>query len=184
MKIAIFTKTKISLKAFNIYLVMQYLRTLIFFIIIFATLIVNAQNSGFDYYDPAFSNPVDELTTPEIKMKRQPQIRLLTGTGFGTSFNRTSSFSTFFAPVVSYPISDRFNINAGVVIMNTRITSGIEKMGNFNMNGRSLFAGFDYRLSDNVSIGGSIQMNQGLSPFHSPFASPGIMRTGSPMMGW
>jgi hypothetical protein len=154
---------------------------------------VSAQDFTDDYYNPTqpvFNKPAEELNSTEFKAK--PQFGLMTGASIG-SFGRGNSFSsTFMAPYLSYAISPRINFSAAAIIGNTNFHPGNDFNQGFNSSGfnsQSFMIGMEYKITENLRVGGSIQMNQGIGGFgNNAFGSPmmgGPFSPGfSPFMGW
>jgi hypothetical protein len=155
----------------------------------FCFLFASTQNHTEDYYNPTeklFTKPSEEVTTTFNKSK--PQIGVMTGTSIGT-FGKGNSFSsTFMAPYLRYSISSKLNLNAAAIFGNTNLTAVPDASQNWpnNFNQKALMVGMEYKITEHLRIGGSIQMNQGVGDanFRSPFFGNPMSSGFSPFLGW
>jgi hypothetical protein len=107
--------------------------------------------------NPDYVMPFDSLTTKD-KMHYSFEV----GAGFGKSTYGGDYFSTYYRPMVSYAVSPKFSINAGL----TYINSSVNNMGVINDSRYQLFSGNisqynafiggEYQLTDRLSVGGSV----------------------------
>ncbi|MBA3899369.1 MAG: hypothetical protein H0X62_04025 [Bacteroidetes bacterium] len=163
---------------------------------VFSFTVVSAQTVTDDYYDPsepfepAFNKPADDLNTSAFKPK--PQIGFMTGASIGSFGGGHSFSSTFMAPYLTYALSPRMNFSAAAIIGNTNFHGGNDVNQRFSPNGfksQSFMVGMEYKITEHLRVGGSIQMHQGPGGFgNNAFGSPmmgGPFSPGfSPFMGW
>ena len=101
----------------------------IIFILTASCGLLQAQSQGFTL--PRFSDqgtrfinePVIDTVPGLPDNSGQWHVNMNMGTVFGTTFGGGSVFSTYFAPEVSYDVSQRFRVKAGVMMVNNFNTS-------------------------------------------------------------
>jgi hypothetical protein len=140
-------------------------KAVIFIFVILTSLSITAQEKDFDYYSPeetTFKKPSDELKT--TLAKPQPKIGFMTGASIG-SFGGGNSFSnTFACPFLMYPVSSRLNLTAAAIFSNSQFSGMEGRMNPGGFNGRSFMVGLEYKITENLSIGGAIMHREGLMP--------------------
>jgi len=98
------------------------------------------------------------------------------GTGFGSNFNGNSAFSTYVAPAVSYNVSSRFRLKAGVSVNNYYgdpyygFYDTYHSTGNTNLTTTSVFLQGDYLLSNKFMLSGAVYKE--FSPFDANVSDP------------
>jgi hypothetical protein len=98
------------------------------------------------------------------------------GTGFGSNFKGNSAFSTFVAPAVSYNVSNRFRLKAGVSVNNYfgepyyGMYDTYHSLANTNLTTTSVFLQGDYLLSNKFILSGAIYKE--FYPFNANVSDP------------
>jgi hypothetical protein len=107
--------------------------------------------------NPNYVIPFDSLTTKD-KMQYSFQV----GAGFGTSTYGGNYFSTYYQPMVSYAVSPKFSIQAGLTYINSSVNNlsvindSRYQLFSGNISQYNAFIGGEYKLTDRLSVGGSI----------------------------
>jgi len=101
--------------------------------------------------------PFDSLTT-----KDKLHYSFTMGAGFGTSNTYGNYFGTFYKPTISYDVTPRFSINTGIIYANSSVNN-LPVVSDYNYQLFSgnisqyyTFIGGQYKLTDKLSVGGSI----------------------------
>lgn len=98
------------------------------------------------------------------------------GTGIGSNFRGNTAFSTYVAPAVSYNVSNRFRLKAGVSINNYfgdpyyGFYDTYHSSGNTNLTTTSVFLQGDYLLSHKFMLSGAVYKE--FSPFNASVSDP------------
>ena len=101
--------------------------------------------------------PFDSLETKD-KMHYSFEV----GAGFGRSNTYGNYFSTYYKPMVSYDVSPKFSINTGITYVNSSvenlpvISDYNYQLFSGNISQYYAFVGGKYKLTDRLSVGGSI----------------------------
>ena len=99
----------------------------------------------------------DSLTT-----KDKLHYSFTMGAGFGTSNTYGNYFKTFYQPTISYDVTPRFSIYTGITYANSSVTNFPVvsdynyKFFSGNISQYYAFVGGHYKLTDKLSVGGSI----------------------------
>ena len=106
---------------------------------------------------------------PELFPAKKISYGLQAGTMFTSSSGYGSSFCTFISPHLTYPITHRFRISAGISIINTSLNnlrpyyyepSGISYNGNFTS--AIIFLNGQYQMNQRLLINGTVFKEIGL----------------------
>lgn len=97
------------------------------------------------------------------------------GTGFGSNFHGSSSFSTFVSPSLAYNLTSRFRLKAGVTVFNNfggPLYPAYDYYSPMMSNGTttSVFVQGDYLLSNKLMISGALYKD--FSTFNSHITDP------------
>ena len=132
------------------------------FLLTFLTVSVFGQTKGSndDEYvreEVEYVIPFDSLETKD-KMHYSFEV----GAGFGQSNTYGNYFSTYYKPTISYDVSPRFSINTGLIYVNSSVenmpvaTDYNYQLFSGNISQYYAFVGGKYKLTDKLSVGGSI----------------------------
>ena len=152
----------------------------VFVFILYAGILLAQSSKDFKYSDQEkteYFSPIDE----KITQKNKTNFQLITGTSIGMMSGKNSFVNIFVASHLSYSLSPVLNINASAMFANTRFQSTSDKSltqsGTFN--NRNFMVGMDYKISEKITIGASLQIHNGMngmntlgqpfSPTFSPF---------------
>ena len=128
-------------------------------ILLSSSAIAQTEDDNSDEYvlEEEYVLPFDSLKTKD-KMHYSFEV----GTGFGNSSIYGNYFSTYYRPVVSFDVSPRFSVYTGL----TYVNSSVDNIPVLSESGYQLFSGsisqYDafiggkYKLTDKLSVGGSI----------------------------
>ncbi|MFL5762466.1 MAG: hypothetical protein ACJ77K_00910 [Bacteroidia bacterium] len=130
------------------------MKKVFFFSLLFLSAASYAQTTTDDYFDPA---------KPKLKPKDRISGSISAGTGVST-FNKSTYYSAFIAPKISYQLNDRFKMNFGLMhysitgntFMPLSSTEALYNPSRRNASGNLLFAGGEYKLSRRVTFGGAV----------------------------
>ena len=114
-------------------------------------------NEDYVIENPDYVTPFDSLTTKD-KIHYSFQVGVL----FGKSAYNGNYFSTYYKPLISYDVSPKVSINTGLTYMNSSVNNvGVINDSQYqlfsgNIAQYNAFIGAEYKLSDRLSVGGSI----------------------------
>jgi hypothetical protein len=117
--------------------------------------LANAQIANDDYY-PSLK--------PKLLSADRVSASLMAGTSVSFS-NKYNSVSTFIAPKISYQLTDKFHLIAGLIhytsYPNSLLQNGNEKnnCGQKNYSSNLVFAGGEYQLSTKLTVSGAVLTN-------------------------
>jgi hypothetical protein len=136
---------------------MNFGRLNIVFILLFFASIVSAQTTE---NSDEYVIPFDSLET-----KDKINYNFEMGLKLGSSNNFGSTFSTYYKPSVSYQVSKKLIINTGLLYVNSDVNSypvnsetGFQLFSG-NISEYYAFVNAQYRLTDKLSVGGSVYYN-------------------------
>jgi len=102
------------------------------------------------------------LTADSLTLKDKMHYSFGMGVGFGKSSGYGDYFSTYYKTMVSYDVSPRFSINTGLMYVNSTVTN-VPIVSDYryqffsgNISQYYAFVGGEYKLTDRLSVGGSI----------------------------
>jgi hypothetical protein len=106
----------------------------------------------------------DEYVLPfdTLKAKDKLHYSFSMGAGFANSSSYGNYFSTFYRPTISYDVSPKFSVNAGITYVNSSVNNlPIRSDYNYqlfsgNISQYYAFVGGQYKLTEKLSVGGSI----------------------------
>ena len=102
------------------------------------------------------------LSFDSLKTKDKMHYSFEVGAGFGHSSMYGNYFSTYYKPMVSYDVSPKFSINAGITYVNSSVDNiPVVSEYNYQLFSGSIsqyyaFIGGKYKLTDRLSVGGSV----------------------------
>ena len=102
------------------------------------------------------------LSFDSLKTKDKTHYSFETGAGFGRSSAYGNYFSTYYKPMISYDLSPRFSVNTGLSYVNSSVDN-IPVVSDYgyqlfsgNISQYYAFVGGQYKLTDKLSVGGSV----------------------------
>jgi len=117
--------------------------------------------------------PEDEYVLPFDSLKTKDKMHYSFSTGVGMSFSNSfgNSFSTYYSPNVSYEVSPRLDVSAGMTYVNSDV-SNFRTINDFgyrpftgNISQYYTYISARYQLNERLKIGGSVFYN--LTDFNS-----------------
>lgn len=121
-------------------------------------------------------------------LKKKSDFSLQFGSSFLTTSGYGSSLVTFISPGISYPVSSRFKVNAGITFVNTTLfdvkpysSLFTEQTWNANFTDAILYVNGQYMLNNRITLSGSAFTTINLwqkSPGYNPglnFDSKGLI---------
>tara|TARA_B100000809_G_scaffold62623_1_gene59388 strand:+ start:1221 stop:1862 length:642 start_codon:yes stop_codon:yes gene_type:complete len=120
-----------------------------------------AQSDSSQVEDYVIENPDYVVPFKSLTTKDKMHYSFGMGVGFGTSTDG-DYFSTYYQPMISYDVSPKFTINTGLTYINSSvnnvpvITDYQYKLFSGNISQYNAFIGGEYKLSERLSVGGSI----------------------------
>lgn len=135
------------------------------FLFLTVSIISIAQTSNDDYYGAPEKQ--------KLLSKDRVSASITAGTGVNFSSNtKSTSFTTFIAPKISYQLSQKFKLNVGLMhysaspnsVLYMNRNEAIFNSSNKNISGNLVFVGGDYQLNKRIILSGAVMMNaNGLS---------------------
>ncbi len=120
-----------------------------------------AQTDSEEVDDYVIENPDYVVPFDSLSTKDKMHYSFGMGAGFGKS-TYGDYFSTYYQPMISYDVSPKFSINTGLTYINSSvnnvpiISDYQYKLFSGNISQYNAFIGGEYKLSDRLSIGGSV----------------------------
>lgn len=111
--------------------------------------------------------PEDEYVLPfdSLKAKDKMHFNFSTGVGMGFSGSKSNSISTYYSPNVSYEVSPRLDVSAGMTYVNSNV-SNFRTLNDFgyrtftgNISQYYTYVAARYQLNERLKIGGSVFYN-------------------------
>ncbi|MBN1253331.1 MAG: hypothetical protein JXR51_10400 [Bacteroidales bacterium] len=134
-----------------------------FFISIANAQTVNYSEEDDDYVQFVENNSTNENYAPIKENKSKISYNVNMGTSYGTGFYG-NSLSFYTAPKVNYNFSSKFSISAGVIFINSTISS-LQEEKKANVNQAYLYNSFNYLASERLKISGEILYGMNKSPY-------------------
>lgn len=117
--------------------------------------------------------PEDEYVLPfdSLKAKDKMHFNFSTGVGIGFSGSNSNSFSTYYSPNLSYEVSPKLDVSAGMTYVNSNL-SNFRTINDFgyqpftgSISQYYTYVAARYQLNERLKIGGSVFYN--LTDFNS-----------------
>jgi hypothetical protein len=129
---------------------------------IFFSLTAFSQADSTDIEDYVIENPDYFIPFDSLTVKDKMHYSFKVGVGFGKSTYGGDYFSTYYQPMVSYNISPKLAINAGLTYINSSVNN-FQVFDTYqyqvfsgNISQYNAFIGGSYQLTDRLSVGGTI----------------------------
>ena len=122
---------------------------------------VFAQSYSTEVEDYVIENPDYVIPFDSLSTKDKMYYSFGMGVGFGKS-TYGDYFSTYYQPMVSYDVSPKFSINAGLTYINSSVNNVPiiadyqYKLFSGTISQYNAFVGAEYKLSERLSVGGSV----------------------------
>ena len=128
----------------------------------FITVNVFAQTDGNNDDDYVLDKDEYVVSFDSLSMKDKMHYSFEVGAGFGNSSRYGNYFSTYYKPMISYDVSPRFSLNTGISYVNSSVNNipviaeNSYQLFSGNISQYYAFVGGQYKLTDKLSVGGSI----------------------------
>jgi hypothetical protein len=131
-------------------------------LIITSTTYVYAQSGQNEEVDYVVEQDDYVLSFDSLKTKDKLHYSFSMGAGFANSGSYGNYFSTYYRPTISYDLSPKFSINAGITYVNSSVNNlpvssdYSYQLFSGNISQYYAFVGGQYKLTEKLSVGGSI----------------------------